>query len=216
MGKLKKYTKVSQYAKENNVTIRTIWRWIERGRLVIERTSTGRVFIVEDLEEKPLSVAIYCRVSSSENKNNLETQKERLLSYCNAKGWKVEKVVTEIGSGLNDTRPKLEKLLLDTTITVIVVEHKDRLARFGINYIQKLLEKDQRRIEIVNNVDSDKEELIQDFVSIITSYCARIYGNRRSKRKTEKLIKELEKENDEVKKEVVKIDDTSTPDNSKE
>ena len=216
MGKLKKYTKVSQYAKENNVTIRTIWRWIEKGRLVIERTSTGRVFIVEDLEEKPLSVAIYCRVNSSENKNNLETQKERLLSYCNAKGWKVEKVVTEIGSGLNDTRPKLEKLLLDTTITVIVVEHKDRLARFGINYIQKLLEKDQRRIEIVNNVDSDKEELVQDFVSIITSYCARIYGNRRSKRKTEKLIKELEKENDEVKKEVVKIDDTSTSDNSKE
>lgn len=214
MGKLKKYTKISQYAKENNVTIRTIWRWIEKGRLVIERTSTNRVFIVEDLEEKPLSVAIYCRVSSSENKNNLETQKERLISYCNAKGWKVDKIVTEIGSGLNDTRPKLEKLLLDTTISVIVVEHKDRLARFGINYIQKLLEKDQRRIEIVNNVDSDKEELIQDFVSIITSYCARIYGNRGSKRKTEKLIKELEKDNEE--KEVIKENDTSTSNNSKE
>lgn len=214
MGKLKKYTKISQYAKENNVTIRTIWRWIEKGRLVIERTSTNRVFIVEDLEEKPLSVAIYCRVSSSENKNNLETQKERLISYCNAKGWKVDKIVTEIGSGLNDTRPKLEKLLLDTTISVIVVEHKDRLARFGINYIQKLLEKDQRRIEIVNNVESDKEELIQDFVSIITSYCARIYGNRRSKRKTEKLIKELEKDNEE--KEVIKDNDTSTSNNSKE
>lgn len=214
MGKLKKYTKISQYAKENNVTIRTIWRWIEKGRLVIERTSTNRVFIVEDLEEKPLSVAIYCRVSSSENKNNLETQKERLISYCNAKGWKVDKIVTEIGSGLNDTRPKLEKLLLDTTISVIVVEHKDRLARFGINYIQKLLEKDQRRIEIVNNVDSDKEELIQDFVSIITSYCARIYGNRGSKRKTEKLIKELEKDNTE--KEVIKENDTSTSNNSKE
>lgn len=214
MGKLKKYTKISQYAKENNVTIRTIWRWIEKGRLVIERTSTNRVFIVEDLEEKPLSVAIYCRVSSSENKNNLETQKERLISYCNAKGWKVDKIVTEIGSGLNDTRPKLEKLLLDTTISVIVVEHKDRLARFGINYIQKLLEKDQRRIEIVNNVESDKEELIQDFVSIITSYCAKIYGNRRSKRKTEKLIKELEKDNTE--KEVIKENDTSTSNNSKE
>lgn len=214
MGKLKKYTKISQYAKENNVTIRTVWRWIEKGRLVIERTSTNRVFIVEDLEEKPLSVAIYCRVSNSENKNNLETQKERLISYCNAKGWKVDKIVTEIGSGLNDTRPKLEKLLLDTTISVIVVEHKDRLARFGINYIQKLLEKDQRRIEIVNNVESDKEELIQDFVSIITSYCARIYGNRRSKRKTEKLIKELEKDNEE--KEVIKSNDTSTSNNSKE
>lgn len=206
---LKKYTKISQYAKENNVTIRTVWRWIEKGRLIIERTPTNRIFIVEDLEEKPLSVAIYCRVSSSENKNNLETQKERLISYCNAKGWKVDKIVTEIGSGLNDTRPKLEKLLLDTTISIIVVEHKDRLARFGINYIQKLLEKDQRKIEIVNNVDSDKEELIQDFVSIITSYCARIYGNRRSKRKTEKLIKELEKDS-------IKENDTSTSNKNKE
>ena len=206
---LKKYTKISQYAKENNVTIRTVWRWIEKGRLIIERTPTNRIFIVEDLEEKPLSVAIYCRVSSSENKNNLETQKERLISYCNAKGWKVDKIVTEIGSGLNDTRPKLEKLLLDTTISIIVVEHKDRLARFGINYIQKLLEKDQRKIEIVNNVDSDKEELVQDFVSIITSYCARIYGNRRSKRKTEKLIKELEKDS-------IKENDTSTSNKNKE
>lgn len=206
---LKKYTKISQYAKENNVTIRTVWRWIEKGRLIIERTPTNRIFIVEDLEEKPLSVAIYCRVSSSENKNNLETQKERLISYCNAKGWKVDKIVTEIGSGLNDTRPKLEKLLLDTTISIIVVEHKDRLARFGINYIQKLLEKDQRKIEIVNNVDSNKEELIQDFVSIITSYCARIYGNRRSKRKTEKLIKELEKDS-------IKENDTSTSNKNKE
>lgn len=136
-------------------------------------------------------VAVYARVSSSENKSNLDTQAERLISYCNAKGYKVEKVVKEIGSGLNDNRQKLEKLLTDETIGIIVVEHKDRLARFGLNYIEKLLGMQGRKIEIVNNMQGEREDLMQDFVSIITSFCARLYGQRRGKRNTEKLIKEL-------------------------
>ena len=71
-----------------------------------------------------------------------------------------------------------------------------RVARFGTNYIEKLLSLDNRRIEVVNNIEGEKEDLVQDLVSIITSFCARIYGQRRSKRATEKLIKTLEKEND--------------------
>ena len=140
-------------------------------------------------------IVIYTRVSSSENKNNLEKQADRLISYCNAKGWKVEKVIKEIGSGLNDNRKQLEKILMDKTVTTIVVEHSDRFSRFGMNYIQKLLELQGRKIEIVNKQSNDKDDLMQDFVSIITSFTARLYGQRRTKRKTEKLIKELEKEN---------------------
>ena len=98
----------------------------------------------------------------------------------------------EIGSGLNDKRPKLESILLDRTINLIVCEHSDRLARFGLHYIQKLLELDGRKIEIVNPQLNEKEDLMQDFVSIITSFTARLYGHRRTKRQTEKLIKELE------------------------
>lgn len=64
--------------------------------------------------------------------------------------------MTEIGSGLNDKRPKLEKILIDNSITHIVVEHKDRLARFGLNYIEKLLELNGRKLEIVNNTDNDR------------------------------------------------------------
>ena len=128
---------------------------------------------------------------TDENKSNLERQKDRLVSYANAKGYQVEKIVTEIGSGLNDNRPKLEKLLIDKTIDVIIVEHKDRLARFGINYIEKLLALDGRKIEIVNPQLDEKNDLMQDFVSIITSFCARLYGKRRTKRQTEKLIQEL-------------------------
>jgi predicted site-specific integrase-resolvase len=183
--------KISEYAKKNKVSVRTIWNWIYDGRVSIRRTETGRVRIVID-ENKEKTVAVYARVSSSENKDNLERQKERLVSFYNAKGYKVSKVVTEIGSGLNDKRPKLEALLSDNSIDIIVVEHKDRLCRFGLNYIQKLLALQEREIEIVNPVDDDKEDLVQDFVSIITSFCARIYGQRRTKRKTEQLIKELE------------------------
>ena len=81
----------------------------------------------------------------------------------------------------------------DRSIKVIVVEHKDRFSRFGMNYIQKLLEMDGRRIEIVNEIVDDCDDLMQDFVSIITSFCARLYGQRRNRRRTEKLIEELQK-----------------------
>jgi predicted site-specific integrase-resolvase len=104
----------------------------------------------------------------------------------------VSEIIQEFGSGINDKRPKLEKLLKQQNFTKLVVEHKDRLTRVGFNYINTLLNFNQIEVEVVNPSEDDKEDLIQDFISIITSYCARIYGNRRSKRKTEKLIMELE------------------------
>lgn len=185
--------KLSKYAKMTGVSVRTLWRRIQNGDLPIVKSTTGRIFVEigesDVIENK--KIAVYCRVSSSENKDNLERQKQRLISYCNAKGYKVSVVVTEIGSGLNDERKKLESLLIDKSIDVIVVEHKDRLARFGVNYIQKLLSLDNRKIEIINTQDNDEEDLMQDFVSIITSFVAKLYGKRRSKRITEKIIKEI-------------------------
>ena len=86
------------------------------------------------------------------------------------------------------------KVLSDPTITRIVVEHADRFSRFERNYIELLLKMQGREIEIVNKQDSDRDDLMQDFVSIIISFTARLYGLRRSKRKTEQLIKELEKQ----------------------
>ena len=191
-----KKIKLTTFAKLNDVTPRTVWNWIYKGIVKYERSSTNRIYIIFDDEQNTIKqpkVAIYARVSSSENKNNLERQKDRLILYANAKGYKIDKIVTEIGSGLNDQRPKLEKLLTDKSIDIIIVEHKDRLARFGLNYIQKLLELDNRKIEIVNPQLNEKDDLMQDFVSIITSFCARLYGKRRSKRQTEMLINELNK-----------------------
>lgn len=188
--------KISEYAKLNHVQYRTVWNWIKQGKVKIERTETGRVLIVVDEPINDSIVVIYARVSSSENKDNLERQAQRLIDYANAKGYKVEKVVKEVGSGLNDNRPKLQSILADKSINLILVEHKDRLTRFGFNYIQTLLANSNRAVEVVNNLENPKEDLIADFTSVITSFCARIYGQRRSKRKTEKLIKELEQSND--------------------
>lgn len=187
--------KVSQYAKKYGVTIRTVWNWMYDGKLKTERTSTNRILIVED-EDKQINdaVAIYARVSSSENKDNLCRQRERLENYCAAKGYKVIRVVEEIGSGLNDKRKKLESLLMDESVKKIVVEHSDRFSRFGMNYIEKLLKLQGREIEVINEQSNDRDDLMQDFVSIITSFCARLYGQRRNRRRTEKIIEELSKD----------------------
>ena len=100
---------------------------------------------------------MYARVSSADQKDDLARQLERLRDYAAAKGYIVSKEVVELASGLNDSRPKLAKLLTDTTISTIIVEHKDRLIRFGFAYIRKLLEVQQRRIEVVSETDTNDE-----------------------------------------------------------
>jgi putative resolvase len=190
--------KLSDYAIAQGVTYKTAWRWFRSGQISGRQMPSGTIIV--DLPASPQATvtsisstaAVYARVSSSENKANLENQAERVAAYCAAKGWKVRDVVKEIGSGLNDQRPKLLKLLTDDDIALIVVEHKDRLTRFGFTYIEALLRQRGRRIEVINEADGAKEDLIQDFISIITSFCARIYGQRRAKRKTEKILAELQ------------------------
>ena len=180
---MQKQIKLSEYAKLKGCSVRTLWRRIEEGKLKVIRSDTGRVYVpLEDNKEE--YVVVYARVSSSENKSNLDNQAERLVQFCNAKGWQVKEVIKEVGSGLNDERKKLINLLKNKSVSKIVVEHKDRLTMFGFNYISTL---SPAEIYVVNNVDTDEQDLMQDFVS----FCVRIYGKRRSKRVVEKIIKEL-------------------------
>jgi putative resolvase len=191
--------KLSAYARSLGVSYRTAWRWFKAGKVAGFQADTGTIIVTEPIVETIPATAnqktvIYTRVSAAENKDNLEGQTKRLKDYCAAKGYRVAAVVKEIGSGVNDTRPKLLKLLTDPTVGQIVVEHKDRLTRFGFNYIEQLLAMQGRKIEVINLAENGKEDLIQDFVSIVTSFCARLYGQRRSKRKTERMIAELQNE----------------------
>jgi predicted site-specific integrase-resolvase len=192
--------KLSHWAKEKGILYRTAWMMFNRGQIIgAYKLPTGTIIVPNELtNNKKEHVITYARVSSSENKDNLESQSNRLIDYCNAKGWKTHENIKEIGSGLNDSRPKLIKLLKDGAATKLVVEHKDRLSRFGATYIEYACKHFNCDVIYINNIKEEKEDLIQDFVNVITSFCARIYGQRRSKRKTEQLIKELQ--NDTVNK----------------
>ena len=118
-------------------------------------------------------------------------QAERLVAYCAAQGYQVHQVVKEVGSGVNDSCPKFLKLLTDPSSTVIVVEHKDRTTRFGFRYLETLLERQGRRVEVVNLADNGREDVVADLVALVDSFCARLYGQRRAKRKTEAIVREL-------------------------
>jgi len=186
--------KLSHWAKEKGILYRTAWLMFNRGQIVgAYKLPTGTIIVPNELNvNKKEYVITYARVSSSDNKNNLESQSNRLIDYCNAKGWKTDENIKEIGSGLNDSRPKLIKILKDGKATKLVVEHKDRLSRFGSIYVEHACKHFNCEVIYINNITEEKEDLIQDFVNVITSFCARIYGQRRSKRKTEQLIKELQ------------------------
>ncbi len=111
---------------------------------------------------------------------------ERLREYAAARGYQVMAEVTEIASGLNEDRPKLKKLLTNPKIGVLVVEHRDRLTRFGYGYIATLFEQLGRRVEAIYPSDTG-DDLVDDFVGVITSMAARTYGLRNSKRRAERI-----------------------------
>ena len=183
--------KLSQWAKKNSVTYRTASTHFHKGMISgAYQLSSGTIVVPDDnLLQKKDHLVIYTRVSSSENKPNLDKQAERLIQFCIANGWIVNEVIKECASGLNDERPKLLKVFKERKATKIVVEHKDRLTRFGFNYIETLYPECEF---VIINKTNNKENLMEDFVSLVTSFCARLYGKRRNKRRTEKLIKELE------------------------
>jgi putative resolvase len=188
--------KLSDYAKQMGVRYETAWRWFRDGKIQGRRVGPHTIIITDGQEEPAREshqrVAIYARVSSAENKSNLDSQAERLVAYCTARGYQVARVVKEVGSGINDARPKLLALLTDQSIGLIVVEHKDRLTRFGFRYLDTLLSVQRRAIEVVNQAENGTEDLLADLTAIVYSFCARLYGQRRAKRKTEVIVRELE------------------------
>jgi putative resolvase len=166
----------------------------QRGELSAHQLPSGTVIVdvpTTPQIERSQKVAVYARVSSIEDWKNLESQAERVSAFCAARGWQVAKVVKECGSGVNDQRPQFLALLADTSISHIVVEHKDRCSRFGVAYIQTLLTTQGRELVIVNEAEEEQADLMQDFVAIITNFCAQLYGRRRASRKKTQLLAAL-------------------------
>ncbi|MGC9147778.1 MAG: IS607 family transposase [Infirmifilum sp.] len=188
-----------------NISVSGVKKWIKEGK--IRAIRIGRLWMIPESEVrrillgiKPSEVraVIYARVSSHKQKKdgNLDRQVERLRSYCSAKGYKVVDVITDVASGLNEERSgllKLFNLIIGKQIDVVVVEFKDRLTRFGFEYLRRCFESYGVKIDVVE--ESEKgymEELVEDFISIVTGFAARIYGKRSQKfKKIKKVIGEV-------------------------
>src|SRR5260370_15213035 len=179
--------RLSAYAKKMGVTYRTAFRWWKAGRLDAYQIETGTIIVREPaIAQESASVALYARVSSADQKEDLDRQMQRLKDYAASRGYQVSKMVSELASGLNDKRPKLMKLLTDASVGIVVIEHRDRLTRFGFNYIEQLMQMQGRRLEAIFPSDTDTE-LVDDFIAVITRMASRISGRRMSKWRAEKI-----------------------------
>ena len=163
----------------------TAWLWAKNGQMPVPvvKTATGRYLVLAENTPVDTGRAVaYCRVSSADQKADLERQSGRVAAGATALGLSLTGVVTEVGSGLDTRRPKLAKLLRDPQVTCIVVEHRDRLARFGMEHLTCALEATGRRIVVLDDTEST-EDLVRDMTEILTSFCARLYGRRSAARK---------------------------------
>lgn len=189
--------KLSTWAKKQGISYKTAWRLWSTGRLPLpaEQLATGTIIIKEpqaDYQAQAKSVVLYARVSSSDQKQDLDRQLSRLVEYATSNGFQVKGAIKEVGSGLNGKRTKLLSILRDPNVKTIVVEHKDRLVRFGFEYMEALLNASGRRIIVVDETEM-KDDLIQDMLDVLTSFCARLYGRRSAKNRAKKALKEIEK-----------------------
>ena len=180
--------RLSHYAKQMNVSYKTAFCWWKAGRLDAYQLDTGTIIVRDPLAETPTpkGIAQYARVATQEQKADLDRQVERLKTYAASRGYHVTKIVQEIGSSMNDTRPKLLKLLTDPQIGKIVVEHRDRLTRFGFVSIDQLFAMQGRSLEVMFPTET-KHDLVDDFMAVMTAMASRIYGWRHSKERAEKI-----------------------------
>jgi putative resolvase len=187
----KRLIKLSAWAAENGVSKLTAWRYATAGKIPgAYKNPTGQ-FVVEIDEPEPTThAALYARVSSNDQKADLDRQIARLSVYAAAAHLKVGKVVAEIGSGLNGKRKELHKLLADTTVDTIVVERKDRLARFGVEHLQAALSASGRRIVVVDPGEVE-DDLVRDMIDLMTCFSARLYGRRSARNRSKRALEAL-------------------------
>ena len=177
--------KLSDYAKRNGIKYRAAWNRFKAGKIEgAYIDGSGHIVVPEPEDIRIPTAAVYARVSSHKQKEDLDRQAARMVEYANAQGLSVAVVVKEIASGVNDDRKKLTALLNDDSWGTLVVEHKDRLSRVGFNWFEVLLAGQGRRVSVANRAQEDTRDLMEDFTSIIYSFAARMYGLRRAKERT--------------------------------
>ena len=180
----------------------TVWQWCRENRMPVpfERMSTGTIIIHDPkYESQPVAptangrTVCYARVSSSDQKDDLTRQADRLRAFAVNMGVEKPEVVTETGSGMNDKRRKLNRLLADPTVGTLIVEHRDRLARMNAGLVESALKAQGRRVVVVDDTGLD-DDLVRDMTEVLTSFCARLYGRRGARHRAEKALEAMRDE----------------------
>ncbi|MBA3489083.1 MAG: IS607 family transposase [Longispora sp.] len=181
--------RLSQWAARNGVHYQTAWLWAKEGRMPVPvvQTPSGMWLVAEPEPESCGRVVAYCRVSSSDQKPDLDRQVARVVQGATSRGFAVAEVVTEVGSGLSGRRRKLHRILSDASVTVLVVEHRDRLARFGVEHLEAALSASGRSLVILDPAETTND-LVRDMTEVLTSMCARLYGQRAARNRAARAI----------------------------
>lgn len=188
---------VKEWARLEGLHPQTVWKWCRQGTMPVpvEQTPTG-MWLIHDPKYETASqpspagsrTVCYARVSSGGQKNDLQRQADRLKAFALSMGVEKPEVVTETGSGVDDGRRKLNRLLSDPTVGTLVVERRDRLARMNMGLVESALKAQGRRIIVVDDTEPD-DDLVRDMAEALTSFCARLYGRRAAKRKTDAALR---------------------------
>ncbi len=182
--------KLSDWARTQGISSLTAWRWFRAGTLPVpaRQLPTGTILVEDPLPDG--RTVLYARVSSADQKEDLERQGQRLQAFARARGWTDFAVVTEVGSGVNGQRKKLLRVLRDPKVSRIVVEHRDRLSRFGVAMVAAALASAGKRVVVVEEGEVT-DDLVQDLLEILTSACGRLYGRRSARNRARKALKTL-------------------------
>lgn len=154
--------------------------------LQVEQLPNGRYYVIVPPENDGRCV-VYARVSSNDQREDLDRQVGRVTEWATRQGYRPDEVVKEIGSGLNGNRRKLRRLVADHTVRTIVVEHRERLCRFGFEYLEAALAGRGAGIVVMDEAEVD-DDLVRDVTEVMTSLCARLYGRRSAKRRAAKAM----------------------------
>ncbi|MDA8076336.1 MAG: IS607 family transposase [Actinomycetota bacterium] len=181
---------LSDWAKMVGVNKHTAYRWWRDGTLPVAAHRVGRLILVDagTSRTEHARTVLYARVSSHDQRGDLDRQVARLTEWATSSGLSVDEVVTEVGSEVNGRRRKLARVLSDPTAAIIVVEQSDRLARFGVEHLEAALSAQGRRVEVVDPGEVE-DDLVRDMTEVLTSFCARLYGRRGARNRAEKALR---------------------------
>jgi putative resolvase len=181
--------KLAEWARVNRVHPQTAYRWFREGRMPVpaRRLASGTIWVDAAMAGDAGRVVVYARVSSHDQRADLDRQVARVTGWATSNGHQVSEVACEVGSAMNGNRPKLRRILSDPSVTVIVVEHRDRLARFGVEQLESALAAAGRRV-LVADPGETADDLVRDMIEVLTSMCARLYGRRGARNRAMRAI----------------------------